>query len=310
MKEYDRGKNNKNVERRGDRSAPVPARPRGAGGPDAPKESGSRKRSEPRERRGLKSELKSEPQTEDSLNLFGRNAVLEAINSGKPIDKLLFKKGEIEGTLKVILAKAKDSGIVVQETTRQRLDELSQNGNHQGVVAVCPAHVYIEIRDILETARARGQEPFVLALDGITDPHNLGAIIRTAECCGVHGVIIPKRRAAGLTAVVDKTAAGALEYVGVARVTNLTRALEELKKAGLWIVCADTKGTRVFDAQLTGPLAVVIGAEGSGVSRLVRESCDFSVKIPVLGRIESLNASVAAGVILYEAVRRRQPLKT
>jgi len=251
---------------------------------------------------------KKEPEAE-SLNIFGRNAVLEALGSGRPVDKLLFKKGEIEGTLRVILAKAKEAGIVVQEVTRQKLDELSENGNHQGVVAVCPAHQYAEIEDILALARARGQKPFVLVLDGITDPHNLGAIIRTAECCGVHGVIIPKRRAVGLTAVVDKVSAGALEYVSVARVTNLTRALETLKKAGLWAVCADTKGTRVFDpgidANFTGPLAVVIGAEGSGVSRLVKESCDFSVKIPMLGKIESLNASVAAGVVLYETVRRR-----
>ena len=241
----------------------------------------------------------------DSFQLEGRNAVLEALRAGRPIDALLVKKGEAEGTIKVIVAMAKEKGIVVKDMTREKLDELSQTGRHQGVIALCAAHEYAEIEDILALARERGQEPFVILLDGITDPHNLGAIIRTAEAAGAHGVIIPQRRAVGLTAVVGKTSAGALQYVPVARVINMTAAIETLKRHGLWIACADMDGQPLYEAPLSGAIGLVIGGEGSGVSRLVKEKCDFVVSIPLMGQIQSLNASVAAAVLMYEAVRRR-----
>lgn len=242
----------------------------------------------------------------ERLQLEGRNPVLEAINHDKSIDKILFKKGEIEGTLKMILAKAKAKGIVTQEVARQKLDEISETGNHQGVIALCPAYEYCEVPDMLAAAKENGATPFLLILDGITDPYNLGAVIRTAEACGVHGIIIPKRRAVGITGVAAKASAGAAEHVRVARVNNLSRVIEDLKKDGFWVACADMDGQTMYKSSLTGPLAIVIGGEGEGVSRLVKEKCDFTVSIPMYGKIGSLNASVAAGVLMYEAVRQRE----
>ena len=242
----------------------------------------------------------------DELRLVGRNAVMEALNTDKPIDKIFFKKGEVEGTLKVIAAKAREKGIVIQEVDKAKLELIADTFKHQGVAALCPAHEYAEVSDILQRAADKGEPPFILILDGVTDPHNLGAIIRTAEVAGVHGVIIPKRRAVGLTTVVSKASAGALAHMPIARVANLTRVIDELKAAGLWVACADIGGTSLYEADLTGALALVIGSEGSGVGRLVREQCDFRVTIPMFGQISSLNASVAAGILLYEAVRKRR----
>ena len=240
----------------------------------------------------------------ETIRLEGRNAVLEAINADRDIDKIFFKKGEIEGTLNVILAKAREKGIVTVEVPKTKLDELSESQSHQGVVAVCPFTDYYTIPDMLADAEAKGERPLIILLDKLTDPHNLGAIIRTAEAVGAHGVIFPKRRASGLTGVVAKTSAGALSYVKCARVTNLTTAIKELKEAGLWVCCADMEGEPMYKANLTGPLALVIGGEGEGVSRLVKDNCDFSVSIPMRGRIKSLNASVAASVLMYEALRQ------
>ena len=245
----------------------------------------------------------------ETMQLEGRKAVLEALNHNKPIDRLLLRKEAegISGTLKVIAAKARERGVVVQEVDRAKLDSLAQSGNHQGVIALCPAKEYVEVEDILAIAAERNEPPFVVLLDGITDPHNLGAILRTVEAGGAHGVIIPKRRAVGLTGAVAKTSAGAIEHVAVARVTNINRCIDELKAKGLWIICADggENEQSIYDADFSGPIAMVIGSEGEGVSRLVKEKADFVVRIPMLGRISSLNASVAAGIMIYEAVRRR-----
>lgn len=254
---------------------------------------------------GKKPKLK-ESSEENAFQLEGRNSVLEAINKNKTIDKIFVKKGEIEGTLKVIIAKALEKGIIVQEIDKLKMEQMKKTNNPQGIIALCPTHEYCEVYDILENAKKKGEEPFIIILDEITDPHNLGAVIRTAEASGAHGVIIPKRRSASLTAIVSKTSAGALEYVPVARVSNITKEIEKLKKAGLWIVCTDMKGTTYYDADLKGPIALVIGNEGEGVSRLVKENCDFSIKIPMLGKIDSLNASVAAGIVMYEVVKQRK----
>lgn len=237
--------------------------------------------------------------------LEGRNAVLEALRSGRDMEKLLVQKGNVEGTIRRIVAQAKERGVVIQETSRQKLDGLSQTKNHQGVIALVSAHQYTELEDILAAAREKGEEPFLLLLDGITDPHNLGAILRTAECAGVHGVVVPKHRSVGLNATVGKTSAGAVEYVPVARVTNIVKTMEYLKKEGLWIACADMGGADHFDTNMKGPIALVIGSEGEGVSRLVRENCDFTAAIPMYGKISSLNASVAAALLMYEVVRQR-----
>jgi len=245
----------------------------------------------------------------ETMQLEGRKAVLEALNHNKPIDRLLLRKeaSGLQGTLKVIAAKARELGVVVQEVDRAKLDGMAQSGNHQGVIAVCPAKEYVEVEDIIAIAREKDEPPFIVVLDGITDPHNLGAILRTVEAGGAHGVIIPKRRAVGLTGAVAKTSAGAIEHVAVAKVTNIGRCIDELKAAGLWVICADggEDGTSIYDADFSGPIVLVIGAEGEGVSRLVREKADFVVRIPMLGRISSLNASVAAGIMIYEAVRNR-----
>ena len=213
--------------------------------------------------------------------LEGRNAVLEVLKSGRDIEKIIIQKGNVEGTVRRIAGMAKERGIVVQEAARQKLDEMSQTKNHQGVIAIVSEHEYAEVDDILRSAAEKGEKPFIIILDNITDPHNLGAVIRTAECAGAHGVIIPKRRSVGLTAVVGKTSAGALEYMPVARVTNIARTIEELKKQGVWVACADMDGEDYYDASLDGAIALVIGSEGEGVRRLVKEKCGFTVSIPM-----------------------------
>jgi 23S rRNA (guanosine2251-2'-O)-methyltransferase len=238
--------------------------------------------------------------------LEGRNAILEALRNGRDMEKLLVIKASAEGTIKRIIAQASKKGVVIQEVSRQKLDELSQTKNHQGVIAIVSAHNYATVGDILENAKSKGEPPFIVVLDGITDPHNLGAIIRSAECAGAHGVIIPKHRSVGLNATVGKTSAGAIEYMPVARVTNIVKTMEQLKKEGLWFACADMKGLDYFDTNMKGAIGIVIGSEGDGVSRLVKQNCDFTVAIPMYGKIASLNASVAAGLLLYEVVRQRK----
>ena len=236
----------------------------------------------------------------------GRNAVLEVFKSGRDIDKIIVAKGNTEGTIRRIIAMAAEKGVVVQQWDRKRIDEISQTKNHQGVIAMVSSHNYVSVEDIIDRAKSRGQDPFIIVLDGITDPHNFGAVLRTADAVGAHGVIIPKRRSVALTATVAKTSAGALEYVPVAKVTNIANTLDYLKKQGIWTFCADMGGENCFKANLKGPIALVIGSEGEGVSRLVKEKCDFTVSIPMYGSIQSLNASVAAAVFMYEVVRQRQ----
>lgn len=239
------------------------------------------------------------------FTIEGRNAVLEAFRSGKTIDKLFVLDGCQDGPVKSITREARKTDTIINFVDKERLDRLSNTGHHQGVVAQAAAYEYAEVDDILEAAAAKGEEPFIFILDEIEDPHNLGAIIRTANLAGAHGVIIPKRRAVGLTAAVAKTSAGAINYTPVAKVTNISKTIEELKNKGLWFVCADMGGTSMYELNLTGPIGLVIGNEGSGVSRLVKEKCDFVASIPMKGEIDSLNASVAAGVMAYEIVRQR-----
>jgi len=234
----------------------------------------------------------------------GRNPIREAIKAGRGIEKLLVMRGDLSGSAREIIAKAREAGIVVQEVDRVRLDAIYRN--HQGIMAFTSAARYAELDDIFELAEQRGEQPFVVVLDGITDPHNLGAIVRSAECCGAHGVILPERRSAGLTPAAVKAAAGAEEYVKVVKVVNLTRTVEELKQRGLWIAAATPDGEDAFSADLTGPLALVIGSEGDGVSELVLKHCDRRLGLPMAGQIASLNASVAAGVLLYAAMRARR----
>ena len=235
----------------------------------------------------------------------GRNAVLEAFRSGKPVDKLYVLDGCQDGPVRTIVREARKHDTIIQFVEKERLAQLSETGRHQGVIAYAAAYEYSEVSDMLELARERGEDPFIILLDNIEDPHNLGAIIRTANLAGAHGVIIPKRRAVGLTATVAKTSAGALNYTPVAKVTNLKKTMEELKKEGLWFVCADMGGEAMYDLNLTGPIGLVIGNEGEGVSRLVKETCDFVASIPMKGDIDSLNASVATGVLAYDIVRQR-----
>lgn len=234
----------------------------------------------------------------------GRNAVLEAFRAGKTIDKLFVLDGCQDGPVKSILREAKKTDTIINFVDKERLDRLANSGHHQGVVAQAAAYEYAEVEDILNAAKEKGEAPFIFILDEIEDPHNLGAIIRTANLCGAHGVIIPKRRAVGLTATVAKTSAGAVNYTPVAKVTNIAKTIEELKKEGMWFVCADMDGQMMYDLNLTGPIGLVIGNEGAGVSRLVKEKCDFTASIPMKGDIDSLNASVAAGVLAYEIVRQ------
>ena len=240
-----------------------------------------------------------------SLVIEGRNAVLEALRSGKPMDKLYVLDGCQDGPIRTIVREAKKHDVILQFVTKERLNQLSETGEHQGVIAHAAAYEYAQVEDMLELAKSRGEDPFIFLLDNIEDPHNLGAIIRTANLAGAHGVIIPKRRAVGLTATVARTSAGALNYTPVARVTNLKKTVEDLKKQGLWFVCADMDGTVMYDLDLKGPIGLVIGNEGEGVRRLMKENCDFVAGIPMKGDIDSLNASVAAGVLAYEIVRQR-----
>ena len=235
----------------------------------------------------------------------GRNAVLEAFRSGKPIDKLYVLDGCQDGPVRTIVREARKHDTIIHFVEKERLSQLSVTGKHQGVIACAAAYEYSEVEDMLKLAEEKGEDPFLILLDNIEDPHNLGAIIRTANLAGAHGVIIPKRRAVGLTATVAKTSAGALNYTPVAKVTNLKKTMEELKEKGLWFVCADMGGKMMYDLNLKGPIGLVIGNEGEGVSRLVKENCDFVASIPMKGDIDSLNASVAAGVLAYEIVRQR-----
>lgn len=245
--------------------------------------------------------------SEETDRIFGRNPVIEALEAGRTIDKLLIQDGIHHSQISKITAMAKERKIPFQFVNKRKLDEVS-GGNHQGVVAYAAAHSYSSVEDILNWARSRGESPFIVIADGLTDPHNLGSILRTANAAGVHGVIIPRNRSVSVTATVAKVSAGAVEYIPVARVTNIAQTLEQLKKEGLWIVGTDLSAEQYhYDSDLKGALGIVIGSEGEGISRLVREKCDFLVKIPMLGEIESLNASVAAGVLLYEAVRQRKP---
>ena len=237
----------------------------------------------------------------------GRNAVAEALRSGAPVDKLYIAKGETDRTLGRIAAAARKAGVVVVEADRRKLDAMSATHSHQGVIAIAAAQAYASVEDILQTAAERGEAPLLVVCDEISDPHNLGAIIRTAECAGAHGVIIPKRRSAGLTAVVAKTSAGAVSYLPVARVPNIPALLKDLKKRGVWVFGTAAGGqVPLYEADLRGPAAIVIGSEGDGMGRLVGENCDFQVSIPLKGRINSLNASAAAAVLLYEALRQRR----
>ena len=240
-----------------------------------------------------------------SEQIEGRNAVMEAFRSGQVIDKLFILDGCQDGPVRSIAREARKKDTIINYVPKERLDQLSQTGSHQGVIAQIAAYEYSTVEDILEKAREKGEPPFIFLLDNIEDPHNLGAIIRTANLAGAHGVIIPKRRAVGLTATVAKTSAGALNYTPVAKVTNLGKTIDELKEAGIWFVCADMDGDRMYDLNLKGPIGMVIGNEGEGVSRLIREKCDFTAAIPMKGDIDSLNASVAAGVLAYEIVRQR-----
>lgn len=241
----------------------------------------------------------------EELTIEGRNAVLEAFRSGKTIDKLFVLDGCQDGPVRSITREARKHDTIVQYVAKERLDQMSETGKHQGVIAVSAAYEYAEVSDILKLAEEKGEAPFVFLLDGIEDPHNLGAIIRTANLAGAHGVIIPKRRAVGLTPTVARTSAGAINYTPVAKVTNLTNTIKELKEQGMWFVCADMGGERMYDLNLTGPIGLVIGNEGEGVSKLVKEHCDMVASIPMKGDIDSLNASVAAGVLAYEIVRQR-----
>lgn len=241
----------------------------------------------------------------EEFTLEGRNAVIEAYRAGKTIDKLFVLEHCKEGSMNTVLHEAKKHDTVINYVKKERLDQMSETGKHQGVIGYLAAYEYATVDEILDKAREKGESPFVILLDDIEDPHNLGAIIRTANLAGAHGVIIPKHRASGLTATVAKTSAGALNYTPVAKVTNISKTIEELKKEGMWFVCADMGGTTMYDLDLKGSIGLVIGNEGKGVSRLVKEKCDFVASIPMFGDIDSLNASVATGVLAYEIVRQR-----
>ena len=240
-----------------------------------------------------------------SEQIEGRNAVLEAFRSGKCVDKLFILDGCQDGPVRTIAREARKTDTIINYVSKERLDQLSETHAHQGVIAQVAAYDYSTVDEILARAEEKGEAPFLIILDNVEDPHNLGAIIRTANLAGAHGVIIPKRRAVGLTSTVAKTSAGAINYTPVAKLTNIVRTIEELKEKGIWFVCADMGGETMYDLDLTGPMGLVIGNEGEGVSRLVREACDFTASIPMKGDIDSLNASVAAGVLAYEIVRQR-----
>ena len=253
-----------------------------------------------------KREISSERPDSGEGVIEGRNAIIEAIRAGRKIDKVYIAKGETDSTLGYISSKAREVGAVVVETDRRKLDYMSTTHAHQGIIAVAPAKEYSSVEDILQIAASRGEKPLIIICDEISDPHNLGAIIRTAEAAGAHGVIIPKHRSSGITATVSKTSAGAVEHIAIARVTNITTTINELKKAGLWIFGTAADGsTKFWDADFKDSAAIVIGAEGTGISRLVAENCDFMVAIPMAGKVSSLNASVSAAVLIYEAVKQR-----
>lgn len=248
---------------------------------------------------------KSYDKKENENIIEGRNAVMEAFRSGKPVDKLYVLDGCQDGAVRPIIREARKHDTILNFVEKDRLNQLSETGKHQGVIASVAAYEYAEVEDMLKLAEEKGEDPFLIILDNIEDPHNLGAIIRTANQAGAHGVIIPKRRAVGLTATVARTSAGALNYTPVAKVTNLVKTMEDLKKKGLWFVCADMDGDVMYDVNMKGPIGLVIGNEGEGVGRLVKDTCDFTARIPMKGDIDSLNASVAAGVLAYEIVRQR-----
>lgn len=241
----------------------------------------------------------------EEFTIEGRNAVMEAFRSGKTIDRLFVLDGCQDGPVKSIVREAKKTDCIVSYVKKERLDQISETGKHQGVITYAAAYEYAEVEDILKSAEEKNEAPFIILLDNIEDPHNLGAIIRTAHQAGAHGIIIPKRRAVGLTATVAKVSAGAINYLPVAKVTNLSVTIDELKKKGLWFVCADMEGEVMYQVNLKGPIGLVIGSEGEGVGRLVREKCDFTAKIPMFGKVDSLNASVAMGILSYEIVRQR-----
>jgi len=237
--------------------------------------------------------------------VIGRNAVIELIKSGREIENITIAKGEREGSINRIYSLCREKGIVIKTADKKKLDFLAPGGNHQGVIARVPAHSYSSVEEILSYAEEKGEAPFIIICDEIEDSHNLGAIIRTAEACGAHGIIIPKRRNAGLNYIVAKTSCGALEYVKVARVGNIAQTIDELKKKNIWVYCADMDGQRWDKTDFSGGAALVIGNEGSGVGRLIKEKCDVTVSLPMLGKVNSLNASVAAGILMYEIARQR-----
>jgi 23S rRNA (guanosine2251-2'-O)-methyltransferase len=241
----------------------------------------------------------------EEFTIEGRNAVIEAFRAGKTIDRLYILDGCQDGPIMTIKREAQKQNVMIKFVAKERLDQMSETGHHQGVIAQAAAYEYAEVEDILKRATEKGEAPFIILLDNIEDPHNLGAIIRTANLAGAHGIIIPKNRAVGLTAVVARTSAGALNYTPVAKVTNLVKTMEDLKKKGLWFACADMDGELMYKTNLTGPIGLIIGSEGTGVGKLIKEKCDYVVSIPMKGDIDSLNASVAAGVLAYEIVRQR-----
>jgi len=242
----------------------------------------------------------------EELTIEGRNAVLESFRAGKDVDKIFVLDGCMDGAIRSIIREAKKGDTIINYVTKERLDQMSETGKHQGVIAYIAAYNYASVEDILKNAREKNEDPFIIILDGIMDPHNLGAIIRTANQAGAHGIIIPKRRACGLTGIVAKTSAGAINYTPVAKVTNITQTIEKLKDEGIWFACADMGGSEMYDLNLKGPIGLVIGNEGEGVSRLVKEKCDMIATIPMKGDIDSLNASVACGILAYEIVRQRK----
>lgn len=274
---------------------------------DNRKREGNRSASREREYKGREGkEFNSREDREQNENIIeGRNPVIEVLKSERTVEKLFIAKGAVEGSLKMIISMAKDKGIVVSEVDRKKLDDMSTTHSHQGVIALVSPYVYSTIDEMLELAGKKEEEPFIIVLDEIEDPHNLGSIIRSANVIGAHGIIIPKRRSALVTATVAKASAGAVEYTKITKVTNLNQAIKELKEKGLWVIGTDMDGEICYNSNLTGPIAIVIGSEGKGISRLLKENCDGVVKIPVEGEVNSLNASVAAGIIMYEIKRQR-----
>lgn len=264
----------------------------------------NRRQEERRKETRREEDCQEEKKFDDQIE--GRNSVLELLETGKDINKIFVTRGEKHGSINKILAIAKERRIIVVEKDKRQMDEMAQETNYQGVIAIVPPFEYVEIEDILNTAKEKQEHPFVLILDGIEDPHNLGSIIRTAETAGVHGIIIPKRRSASVNSTVNKTSAGAVEHMNIARVTNISDAIDKLKQAGLWICGTDINAERYYYNQdLTGPLGIVIGNEGKGISEKVKKNCDFNVRIPMKGKVTSLNAAVSTGIIVYEAVKQR-----